>query len=583
MVKLMRRNLDWWAVITATIFLGFQVVCDLSLPNLTSNLINNGVAKGNVGYIWQIGLQMLGLTLVGIFAAAGNVYFASTQAQKMGARLRGKIFKKVLSFGNYEMDKFGSSSLITRTTNDVMQIQNVTIMMLRMMIMAPLMLIGASVMAYFNEKRLTSIFLVSIPILLIAIGCAMYFAVPLFQKLQKQIDRINLIFREGLTGVRVIRAFRQDKFEQERFDRANKDYTETGIKVFSIVSLMFPIMTLVLNVTNMGIIWFGAKLIANHEMQVGNLVAFMTYASMILFSFMMLSMIFVLVPRAEAAAKRINAVLEIENSINDVESEIDSDKDKLRASLEFKDVSFRYRGAEDLALDNLSVDVKAGETLAIIGGTGSGKSTLINLIPRLYDVNSGEVLVDGNDVRKYSLHDLHDKVAFVQQKAVLFKGTIRSNLLIGNPEATEEDMWKALEIAQAKDFISDLPDGLDAVVEQGGDNFSGGQKQRLAIARAIIKPASIYVFDDSFSALDFKTDAKLRLALRQDERISKAIIVIVAQRISTVTGADHIVVLDEGKVVGQGTHKELLADNTTYQEIVESQMKELQSNARTWR
>ena len=573
MVKLMRRNLDWWAVITATIFLGFQVVCDLSLPNLTSNLINNGVAKGNVGYIWQIGLQMLGLTLVGIFAAAGNVYFASTQAQKMGARLRGKIFKKVLSFGNYEMDKFGSSSLITRTTNDVMQIQNVTIMMLRMMIMAPLMLIGASVMAYFNEKRLTSIFLVSIPILLIAIGCAMYFAVPLFQKLQKQIDRINLIFREGLTGVRVIRAFRQDKFEQERFDRANKDYTETGIKVFSIVSLMFPIMTLVLNVTNMGIIWFGAKLIANHEMQVGNLVAFMTYASMILFSFMMLSMIFVLVPRAEAAAKRINAVLEIENSINDVESEIDRDSDKIQSSLEFKNVSFRYRGAEDLALDNLSVDVKAGETLAIIGGTGSGKSTLINLIPRLYDVNSGEVLVDGNDVRKYSLHDLHDKIAFVQQKAVLFKGTIRSNLLIGNPEATEEDMWKALEIAQAKDFISDLPDGLDAVVEQGGDNFSGGQKQRLAIARAIIKPASIYVFDDSFSALDFKTDAKLRLALRQDERISKAIIVIVAQRISTVTGADHIVVLDEGKVVGQGTHKELLADNTTYQEIVESQMK----------
>ena len=573
MVKLMRRNLDWWAVITATIFLGFQVVCDLSLPNLTSNLINNGVAKGNVGYIWQIGLQMLSLTLVGIFAAAGNVYFASTQAQKMGARLRGKIFKKVLSFGNYEMDKFGSSSLITRTTNDVMQIQNVTIMMLRMMIMAPLMLIGASVMAYFNEKRLTSIFLVSIPILLIAIGCAMYFAVPLFQKLQKQIDRINLIFREGLTGVRVIRAFRQDKFEQERFDRANKDYTETGIKVFSIVSLMFPIMTLVLNVTNMGIIWFGAKLIANHEMQVGNLVAFMTYASMILFSFMMLSMIFVLVPRAEAAAKRINAVLEIENSINDAESEIGRDSNKIQASLEFKNVSFRYRGAEDLALDNLSVDVKAGETLAIIGGTGSGKSTLINLIPRLYDVNSGEVLVDGNDVRKYSLHDLHDKVAFVQQKAVLFKGTIRSNLLIGNPEATEEDMWKALEIAQAKDFISDLPDGLDAVVEQGGDNFSGGQKQRLAIARAIIKPASIYVFDDSFSALDFKTDAKLRLALRQDERISKAIIVIVAQRISTVTGADHIVVLDEGKVVGQGTHKELLADNTTYQEIVESQMK----------
>ncbi|MSE04824.1 ATP-binding cassette domain-containing protein [Lactobacillus salivarius] len=573
MVKLMRRNLDWWAVTTATIFLGFQVVCDLSLPNLTSNLINNGVAKGNVGYIWQIGLQMLGLTLVGIFAAAGNVYFASTQAQKMGARLRGKIFKKVLSFGNYEMDKFGSSSLITRTTNDVMQIQNVTIMMLRMMIMAPLMLIGASVMAYFNEKRLTSIFLVSIPILLIAIGCAMYFAVPLFQKLQKQIDRINLIFREGLTGVRVIRAFRQDKFEQERFDRANKDYTETGIKVFSIVSLMFPIMTLVLNVTNMGIIWFGAKLIANHEMQVGNLVAFMTYASMILFSFMMLSMIFVLVPRAEAAAKRINAVLEIENSINDAESEIGRDSDKIQASLEFKNVSFRYRGAEDLALDNLSVDVKAGETLAIIGGTGSGKSTVINLIPRLYDVNSGEVLVDGNDVRKYSLHDLHDKVAFVQQKAVLFKGTIRSNLLIGNPEATEEDMWKALEIAQAKDFISDLPDGLDAVVEQGGDNFSGGQKQRLAIARAIIKPASIYVFDDSFSALDFKTDAKLRLALRQDERISKAIIVIVAQRISTVTGANHIVVLDEGKVVGQGTHKELLADNTTYQEIVESQMK----------
>lgn len=569
----MKKKLDWWAVVAATVFLGIQVMCDLYLPNLTSKLIDNGVAKGDTDYIWHIGAQMLIIALIGLAAAICNVYFAATQAQKMGMRLRSDIFKKVLGFSNKEIDDLGASSLITRTTNDVLQIQNVIIMMLRMMIQSPLMLIGASFMAYTSERSLTTVFAVSVPLLLIAIAIVMGMAVPLFQKLQKQIDKINLVFREGLTGVRVIRAFRQDEFEQKRFDNANKDYTKTGIKVFSIVSVMMPIMTLVLNGTYIGIVWFGGKLIANMNMQVGNLVSFMTYAAMVLFSFMMLSMIFVFVPRAQAAAVRIIEVLETENSIVEKENAIEAVED-VPASLEYDNVSFRYAGAEERVLDNVNFSMKAGQTLAIIGGTGSGKSTLINLIPRLFDVDTGAVKVDNQDVRDLKESSLHKKIAFVQQKAILFKGTIRSNIQFGKENATDEEIWRALEIAQAKDFVSQLADGLDAVVEQNGDNFSGGQKQRLAIARAVVKRASIYVFDDSFSALDFKTDAKLRMALKADKDINQAIVVIVAQRISTVTQADKIIVLDEGKVVGIGNHEELKANNETYQEIMHSQLRE---------
>lgn len=572
MFKLVKKRLSKGAVLAAVFFLFIQVICDLNLPALTSDMINNGVAKGDTAYIWKIGLQMLLIAAVGLVAAVGNVYFASTQAQKTGAKLREAVFRKVLQFSGREIDQFGTSSLITRTTNDILQIQNVLIMLLRMMLMAPLMLIGASFMAYQSEKRLTGVFLVSIPLLLVAIAVIMYFAVPLFKGLQKKIDRINLTFREGLTGVRVIRAFRRDDFEQKRFDDANKDYTNTGIKVFSIVSLMFPIMTLILSGTNMGIVWFGAKLIGDQEMGVGNLVSFMTYASMILFSFMMLSMVFVFIPRGQAAATRINEVLEMPLSIVETTGDQVIDKNK-PSHLVFDNVSFRYENAENLALENVSFSAKAGQMLAVIGGTGSGKSTLVNLIPRLYDPTAGQITLNETPITEVAQSDLHEHVSFVQQKAVLFKGTIRSNLQFGNETATDEEMWHALELAQAKEFVSELPDGLDAQVEQGGDNFSGGQKQRLAIARALMKKAAVYVFDDSFSALDFKTDAKLREGLKNDPEIQKSVLVIVAQRVSTVTAADEIIVLDEGKVVGQGTHDELVENNQTYQEIVESQLK----------
>ncbi len=572
MFKLVKKRLSKGAVLAAVFFLFIQVICDLNLPALTSDMINNGVAKGDTAYIWKIGLQMLLIAAVGLVAAVGNVYFASTQAQKTGAKLREAVFRKVLQFSGREIDQFGTSSLITRTTNDILQIQNVLIMLLRMMLMAPLMLIGASFMAYQSEKRLTGVFLVSIPLLLVAIAVIMYFAVPLFKGLQKKIDRINLTFREGLTGVRVIRAFRRDDFEQKRFADANKDYTSTGIKVFSIVSLMFPIMTLILSGTNMGIVWFGAKLIGDQEMGVGNLVSFMTYASMILFSFMMLSMVFVFIPRGQAAAARINEVLEMPLSIVETTGDQVIDQNK-QSHLVFDNVSFRYENAENLALKNVSFSAKAGQMLAVIGGTGSGKSTLVNLIPRLYDPTAGQITLNETPITQVAQSDLHEHVSFVQQKAVLFKGTIRSNLQFGNETATDEELWHALELAQAKEFVSELPDGLDAQVEQGGDNFSGGQKQRLAIARALMKKAAVYVFDDSFSALDFKTDAKLREGLKNDPEIQKSVLVIVAQRVSTVTAADEIIVLDEGKVVGQGTHDELVENNETYQEIVESQLK----------
>ncbi len=427
MFKLVKKRLSKGAVLAAVFFLFIQVICDLNLPALTSDMINNGVAKGDTAYIWKIGLQMLLIAAVGLVAAVGNVYFASTQAQKTGAKLREAVFRKVLQFSGREIDQFGTSSLITRTTNDILQIQNVLIMLLRMMLMAPLMLIGASFMAYQSEKRLTGVFLVSIPLLLVAIAVIMYFAVPLFKGLQKKIDRINLTFREGLTGVRVIRAFRRDDFEQKRFADANKDYTSTGIKVFSIVSLMFPIMTLILSGTNMGIVWFGAKLIGDQEMGVGNLVSFMTYASMILFSFMMLSMVFVFIPRGQAAAARINEVLEMPLSIVETTGDQVIDQNK-QSHLVFDNVSFRYENAENLALKNVSFSAKAGQMLAVIGGTGSGKSTLVNLIPRLYDPTAGQIILNETPIAQVAQSDLHEHVSFVQQKAVLFKGTIRSNL-----------------------------------------------------------------------------------------------------------------------------------------------------------
>lgn len=573
MLKLSRKYLAWWAVGIGTVFLIVQVMCDLWLPNITSDIINNGVAKSDISYIWNSGYKMLAISFLGVLASGVNVYFAATQSQRMGSKIRDALFKKVSFLSNHEFEQFGDASLITRTTNDVIQIQNVMVMILRMMLQSPIMLVGAGFMAYSKQPELTAVFLVSLPVLAVFVGIIMYFAVPLFQGMQKKIDRINLVFREGLTGVRVIRAFNRDKFEQDRFEGANKDYTSTAIKVFTIVSFMFPIMTLIMSGTNMGIIWYGAKLISNQTMQVGNLVAFMTYAAQILMSFMMLSIVFVFIPRASASAKRINEVIEMKNSVKDPVQPVATDNASKTASLEFNQVDFRYKGAERLAIDDANFKATAGQTVAIIGGTGSGKSTLVSLIPRFFDPEKGKILINGTDVKSMSQKDVHDQVSLAQQKSVLFKGTIRENMKYGNPDATDDQIWRAMEIAQATEFIHKDEDGLDAWVEQNGDNFSGGQKQRLTIARTLVKQAPIYVFDDSFSALDFKTDAQLRHSLREDPQIQKSVVVIVAQRIATVADADLILVIDGGKIVGQGTHQELKANNETYREIIDSQIK----------
>ena len=572
MIRIARKNLALWATIGAVFFLLIQVSCDLYLPTVTADLVNRGIVQKDMGVIWNEGIKMLIVAAIGLVAAGLNVYFAATQSMKVGEKLRSQIYHKVLRFSNREMDEFGDSSLITRSTNDIVQIQNVMVQMLRMMLQSPVMLVAACVLAYVREPQLTKVFFISLPILAIIVMAVMYFAVPLFKSIQKKTDRINLIFREGLTGVRVIRAFRQEEREQNRFKKANEDYTQTGIKAFTIVSTLFPVVTLILGMTNVAIILLGGHLVANMSMQVGDLIAFMTYATQIMISFMMLSMIFVFVPRASASATRVNAVLDQPISIHNA-PEKDQEKISINqpASLEFKNVDFRFHGAERLALHDLNFKVTAGQTLAIIGGTGSGKSALVNLIPRLFDIESGEIKVDGVPVKKLSQHNLHEVISITQQQAVLFSGTIRSNLQFGYEEATDKEMWHALEIAQAADFVRE-EGGLDAVVEKNGSNFSGGQRQRLAIARTIIKPASIYVFDDSFSALDFETDAKLRAALAKDPQIQRAVTVIVAQRISTVVDADQIIVLDEGRVVGQGTHQELKAHNETYQQIIKSQV-----------
>lgn len=571
MLKIVKR-ISLTSTIAAAVFMVIQVLADLYLPTLTSNIIDKGVAQGDVDYIWHTGFVMIGFSLISILAAIANTFFATRESQKLGKQLRTDVYKKSESLTKDAFDKYGTASLITRTTNDVTQIQMVTQMFLRMMINAPITLIGASILAYQKDHQLTKIFLVVIPVMIILIGGIMYFAVPLFKSMQKKTDRLNLVFREGLTGVRVIRAFDKTRFEENRFDLVNKDYTNTAIKVNTIVALMMPMMTLIMSGTNVAITWFGGHYIADMTLEVGNLIAFMTYAMQILISFMMLSAIFIMVPRAQASADRINEVLDEKIGIHDPENPKTVSFAGKEATLAFNHVNYRYHGAEKLALEDIDFQAKSGEIVAIIGGTGSGKTTLVNLIPRLYDIESGSIQINGTDVSEMTQYNLRELMGFVPQKAVLFSGTIRDNMQYGKPDATDEMIWEALEIAQAKDFVSEMEDGLDSHVEQGGGNFSGGQRQRLAIARALVKTADIYVFDDSFSALDFKTDANLRQALKTN--MKESITVLVAQRVSTVMDADMILVLDEGKLVGKGTHEELLATNETYQEIVHSQLRE---------
>ncbi|MDT2850062.1 ABC transporter ATP-binding protein [Vagococcus carniphilus] len=568
MLKMIKR-LSPLAVIGAVLFMVIQIVSDLFLPTLTSNIIDKGVTQGDTNYIIRIGMIMVGVSLIGITASVFNTLIATREAQKLGRKVRSEIYSKVEYSSNSEFEKIGTASLITRTTNDVNQVQMVTQMFLRLMINAPITLIGASILAYTRDPDLTKIFIYIIPALLLVVGTIMYFATPLFKSLQEKTDKLNLVFREGLTGVRVIRAFNQTSFEEKRFDVANKDYTQTAIKVNLLMSFLLPTITFIISITNVSIVWFGGHNIAEGTLEVGNMMAFMTYAMQILMSFIMMTMIFIFVPRAQASAVRINEVLDMENSIKDVK---ETENFKEEKSLAFEDVSFRYMGAEKSAISEVDFQAKSGETIAIIGGTGSGKSTLINMIPRFYDVETGKILVNGIDIKKVNQVSLRDHIGFVPQKALLFTGTIRSNMQYGNESVTDEEIWKALEISQAKEFVEKLPDGLETKVEQGGSNFSGGQRQRLSIARALAKEADIYIFDDSFSALDFKTDAALRKALK--ESITEAIIIIVAQRISTVVDADTILVLDDGVMVGNGTHNELKKTNQTYQEIIQSQLRE---------
>ena len=571
MIKLVKR-VSVVSAIMAVLFMVVQVVSELYLPNLTANMINNGVATGDIPYIWRTGIFMLGFSLISILAAVGNTYFATKESQKLGRKLRTEVYQKVEHSSTKMFDKYGTASLINRTTNDINQVALVTQMFLRMMINAPITLIGASILAYQKDAQLTKIFLVVVPIMIVLIGVIMYFSVPLFKSMQEKTDRLNLIFRENLTGVRVIRAFNKTAYEEKRFDDASMDYTNTAIKVNTIVSSMMPMMTLIMSGTNIAITWFGAQYIADMQLEVGNLIAFMTYAMQILFSFMMLAMIFVMVPRAQASAKRINEILEEEVDVLDpVEPQVVT-RQGAEATLSFNRVDYRYDGAEKRTLEDVSFEATSGQMVAIIGGTGSGKTTLVNLIPRLYDIESGEIKLNGKNITQLTQKNVRELIGFVPQKAVLFSGTIRQNMQYGNQHATDEEIWQALRTAQAEEFVASLPDGLDSRVEQGGGNFSGGQKQRLAIARALVKPADVFIFDDSFSALDFKTDANLRKALKED--VTQGILVIVAQRVSTVIDADVILVLDEGKVVGQGTHTELLATNETYREIVASQLRE---------
>lgn len=573
MLKLLKR-ISWKAAVGSILFIVIQVFSELNLPNMTSNIINKGIATGDVQFIWRTGGVMLLLTLITIIAAICSVYISARESQRVGRELRSEIYTKVMSLSKDKIDTVGQASLITRSTNDVEQIQFIFMMLLRMMMFAPIMGIGAAVLSYTLSPDLASIFFISVPVLIVLLAVIMGSAIPLFRKMQEKTDRLNLIFREGLTGVRVIRAFNKSNYEESRFKDANADYMQNNVKAMTITSLLMPVLTLVLSATNIAIILIGGEYIAIGAMPVGNLVAFINYSAMLLFSFMMLSMMLTMLPQAQVSAARINEVLDLESTIVDGTDRFSEESIKLeQTQLRFDNVTYSFPEAERPVLQDLNFDMKKGQTLAIIGGTGSGKSTVANLIMRFYDASKGGVYINGKNVRDLTQHDVHERVSYVPQKANLFSGTIRSNMLDGKENATDEEIWHALEIAQAKDFVESLEAGLDHVVEQGGTNFSGGQRQRLCIARAVVKEPSIYVFDDSFSALDFKTDAALRKALLNE--ITDAIVVIVAQRISTVRDADLIVVLENGEVVGQGNHDQLVAENNeTYMEIMNSQFRE---------
>ncbi len=566
---LLARHLKpyWPLLVAVVVFQLAQSIASLFLPSLNADIIDDGVAKGDIGFILSTGAVMLGVTLVQIVCSIAAVYFGAKTAMGLGRDLRLAVFTRVSDFSEREVARFGAPSLITRTTNDVQQVQMLVLMSCTMLVSAPILSIGGVIMALREDVTLSWIMVVSIPVLLIAVSAIVVRMVPQFRLMQKRIDNVNRVLREQLTGIRVIRAFVREPVEIDRFGEANAGVTETALKAGRLFALMFPVVMLVLNVSSVGVLWFGAYRVED-DLQVGSLIAFLSYLMQILMAVMMATFMAVLLPRAAVSGDRIGEVLKTEPTVlasPDPVTELDG-----KGEVELREATFAYPGAEQPVLQNVSFVARPGETTAIIGSTGSGKSTLVNLLPRLFDVTGGAVLIDGVDVRDLDPEALWQRIAIVPQRAYLFSGTVASNLRYGNPDATDEELWRALEIAQARDFVEAMPDRLEAAISQGGTNVSGGQRQRLAIARALVKRAGIYVFDDSFSALDTGTDARLRAALARE--MSGATMIVVAQRVSTIVDADQIVVIDGGAVVGQGTHEELLASSSEYSEIVASQL-----------
>ncbi len=570
LIRLLRTYLRpySWPLLAVVVLQLVGTIASLYLPSLNADIIDNGVAKGDTNYILIVGGIMLGVTLVQIACSITAVFFGARTSMAFGRDVRDAIFHRVGTFSDREVQHFGAPSLITRSTNDVTQVQTLVVMTCTLMVVAPIMCIGGIIMALKQDVGLSWLLVVAVPVLVLAVGLIVIRMVPQFRSMQKKLDAVNRVLREQITGVRVVRAFVREPFETDRFRSANTELTGTALQVGKLMAFMFPVVMLVMNASSVAVLWFGGHRIADGQIEVGTLTAFLSYLIQILMSVMMATFMMVMVPRAAVCAERIGEVLDTETSV--VPPAMPVAPTETTGEVQLRDVTFCYPGADDPVLRHITMTARPGRTTAIIGSTGSGKSTLVSLIPRLFDVTGGEVLVDGVDVRKLDPDVLWERMALVPQRSYLFSGTVASNLRFGKGDATDEELWKALEVAQAKDFVSAMPGGLNAPVAQGGTNVSGGQRQRLAIARALVRKPEIYLFDESFSALDVATDARLRAALRPYTR--HASVIIVAQRVSTIRDADQIVVLENGEIVGTGRHDELVEGCETYREIVESQL-----------
>jgi len=550
-----------------------QSLAELALPSFMADIVDKGITLGDTALIWRIGGRMLLVAFLGTICAVVSSYMSARVSAAYGKQLRSVVFSHATSLSVYEFDKIGTASLITRTTNDVSQVQMVVLMSMRIFMFAPMMLIGGIMLAYSKEPKLSLLLLAILPILAVLILVGSKKVLPMFKVLQQKLDRLNLVLRENLTGVRVIRAFDRIDYEAGRFDDASRDHMQTALKVYRLLAALMPLMNLIINLVIIGIIWIGSQRIDAGYLEVGGLMAFIQYGLHILMSLIMVSMIFVMIPRASASAARINEVLDSAPEVT-AEAAVTAGKAPLdiKGTVEFRNVTFSYPGAEQPAITDISFVAKPGEVTAIIGGTGSGKSTLVNLIPRYFDADQGQILIDGVDIRDIPREELRKHIGLVPQQSVLFSGTVAENIQWGKQDATDEEIRWAAAIAQALEFVEQMPDGFGSHIARGGTNLSGGQKQRLCIARAIVRRPRIYIFDDSFSALDFRTDARVRAALRRE--VKDATVIVVAQRVSTVMDADKIIVLDNGKIVGDGTHAELLQTCPVYREIVQSQLSE---------